>query len=157
MNKMKIYDGLVNSELFESCKKRYGQNYHYDIITGTECRLEDLEGNQRVCAGDGKTYFFLMTPKEEKPKLMSFGEAREKALKMFKTGYFSVYYSFNRHESCIQNECGIYHAGFHEHFIGQTFEQVFLHIESYMMNIEPPEEITPEESEQITKDIIPQG
>lgn len=43
--------------------ERYGETHTIEAVLGTTGELEDLEDNQSVCWGDGKSYHFLLTKK----------------------------------------------------------------------------------------------
>jgi hypothetical protein len=43
---------------------RYSKTHHIKKMFGTDVDLRNLEPNQSVCMGDGKTYYWLLTEKE---------------------------------------------------------------------------------------------
>ena len=95
MKNMKPYFGLISEEKLENCHIVHGGGYIICPIGATEIDFNDLEEGEKVCAGDGENYCFLLQPK--KPKLMTFKEAKTKAFNMFPEGYISVYFDNSRY------------------------------------------------------------
>ena len=46
-------------------EQKYGKTHHIKKVFGTHVDLRNLEKNQSVCWGDGETYHWLLTKKED--------------------------------------------------------------------------------------------
>jgi hypothetical protein len=56
---------LGKPEIPENIENLYGKDYIIEKRPGTEVFLPTLKDNQAVCYGDGKTFYYLLTKKEE--------------------------------------------------------------------------------------------
>jgi hypothetical protein len=54
-------DNAIEKEAWESVRKRWSATHTIEKVMGTEVTLSDLEDNQSVCYGDGKTFHFRLT------------------------------------------------------------------------------------------------
>ena len=54
---------MTTGEREKLVRELYGDTHHITKVMGTEVNLRMLANNQSVCAGDMKTYYWLLTVK----------------------------------------------------------------------------------------------
>ena len=59
----------TEDEDYKRVYDKYGNTHEIEKVDGTVARIMDLDDDQEVCWGDGKTYHFLLTKKRSKCSL----------------------------------------------------------------------------------------
>ncbi len=57
------YEERMEQEGYNKIFKKYNKTHDIEKVPGTSVRMQDLNDDQSVCWGDGKTYHYLLTKK----------------------------------------------------------------------------------------------